>query len=179
MIAPTKYVKYHKSAIKMDKNDLEKELRGWLKDAGAIVVVGIGNPFRRDDYVGMRIALDLRRVALQKVHVVGCETAPESHIDEILKFKPTHILIIDAASLGATSGSVAFLEDLKSVPAPMTMHTLPLQILCEYLKRTSSGRVALIAIQPETTDFGEGLTGEVEDSAKVLVKILWAILSMA
>ncbi|MGA2573682.1 MAG: hydrogenase maturation protease [Candidatus Methanomethylicaceae archaeon] len=161
----------------MEEDSIERELRNWLRGARRIVIAGIGNPLRRDDYVGMRIVLDLMDVASQRVYLVGCETTPESHSQEILEFKPTHILVIDATSLGRPGGSIAFLEDLKSAPPPMTMHTLPLQILCGYLRSTSGAKVALLAIQPQTIDFGEGLTREVENSAMAMVRTLRKILS--
>jgi Ni,Fe-hydrogenase maturation factor len=39
---------------------MEDELRTWLKDATGVVVAGIGNAIRSDDYVGVRIVEELQ-----------------------------------------------------------------------------------------------------------------------
>jgi hydrogenase 3 maturation protease len=84
--------------------DLEKELKKWLKNVGRIVIAGIGNPIRMDDYVGVKIAQDLRGKVSDRVMLLECETVPESYVQQILDFDPTHLLLIDAAFLGLTPG---------------------------------------------------------------------------
>jgi hydrogenase 3 maturation protease len=161
----------------MEEYDVEGELQAWLRDAKKIVVAGIGNQLRRDDFAGMKIVKDMKGKVSQKVYLIECETVPESFIQEIVEFRPTHILVIDAALLDGSYGSVKLIKDLKiSLPA-ISMHMLPLQIFFAYLRSTLGAKVALLAIQPKITDFGEGLSREVDDSAKNLVKILLKILS--
>ena len=48
------------------------------------MVAGIGNAIRSDDYVGVKIAEDLRR-GLEAVQLIECETVPESFVDEIVE----------------------------------------------------------------------------------------------
>jgi hydrogenase 3 maturation protease len=162
----------------MDKNDLEKELQGWLEDPGAIVVVGIGNPLRGDDFVGKKIVQEMRDRGPKRVCLMECESVPENSIQDIADFQPTHVLVIDAALMNESYGTVKLITDLRLIPSNISTHTLPLQIFCGLLRNTSGAKVALLAIQPKTTDFGEGLSREVEDSAIALVKILAKILSI-
>jgi len=82
-----------------DTNELEDELQSWLSNARKVVVTGIGNPLRKDDFVGVEIVRNLREKVSQLVYLVECETVPESFIGPITKFKPTHILLIDAGIL--------------------------------------------------------------------------------
>ena len=39
---------------------IENELRSWLSYSKKIVIAGIGNPIRSDDYVGLKIVQDLQ-----------------------------------------------------------------------------------------------------------------------
>ena len=71
-----------------------------LSDASIIVVAGIGNAIRCDDYVGVRVVEGLEGKTSLAVHLIECETVPESFVDEIVSIHPTHVLLIDAALLG-------------------------------------------------------------------------------
>jgi hydrogenase 3 maturation protease len=162
----------------MDESDVERELQAWLRDAKKIVVAGIGNPLRRDDLVGMKIVQDIKGKVPQKVYLIECETIPESFIQEIVEFEPTHILVIDAALLGESCGSVKLMEELKNASPAVSTHALPLKIFFGYLRSVLGAKVALLAIQPKKTGYGEGLTREVAGSADNLAKILVRVLSI-
>ena len=162
---------------KIETKDIEDTLKKWLSDLQRVVIAGTGNPLRKDDFVGMKIVQDIKGKVSEKVYLIECETTPESCIQEIVEFKPTHVLVIDAALLGESHGNVKLIEELEVATPAISTHMLPLQIFCKYLRSTLGAKVALLAIQPKKTDFGEGLTREVEDPAKNLAKILVKILS--
>ncbi len=160
------------------KYNVQKELKTWLSDAERVVIAGIGNPIRMDDFVGVKIVQDLRDKVSEKVHLIECETVPEGFIQQIIDFDPTHILLIDAAILGLEPGDSRLTEpeQLMNFPAFST-HMLPLRIFCEYLTKTTKAKIALLLIEPKKTDFGERLTSEIEASAREIVKTLLDLLS--
>ena len=159
--------------------EVKDELQKWLMNAAKIVVVGIGNELRRDDFVGVKVVKGLRGKVSKRVMLIESETVPESFIEPITKFNPTHILLIDAGLLGIEPGDAKFLESSK-VLDPSTVavstHALPLRIFCEYLEKTLGAKIALLIVQPKRTDFGEGLSVEVGKAAEELEKILLEIL---
>jgi hydrogenase 3 maturation protease len=158
--------------------DLEKELEKWLKNAGRIVIAGIGNPIRMDDYVGVKIAQDLRGKVSGRVMLLECETVPESYVQQILDFDPTHLLLIDAALLGLKPGEAKLVNPEQLVgSSAFSTHMLPLRIFCEYLRKELKISIALLLIEPKKTDFGEGLEPEISSSASKIAKILNKILS--
>jgi Ni,Fe-hydrogenase maturation factor len=53
---------------------------------------------------------------------------------------------------------------------------LPLRIFCEYVAETTRAKIALLLIEPGRADFGEGLTSEVETSARRITGILLKVL---
>lgn len=159
--------------------DIKNVLWKWLKNAERIVVVGIGNELRRDDFVGVEVVKGLKGSVSKRVMLIESGTVPESFIDPITKFSPTHILLIDAGLLGLKPGDARFLESskvLESSIVAISTHTLPLRIFCEYLEKTIGVRIALIIIEPKRTDFGEGLSLEVKGIAEKLKKTLHEIL---
>jgi len=157
----------------VDKN----ELREWFSKAERVVIAGIGNPIRTDDFVGVKIIRELRGKVSKNVYLIECETVPESFAQQIVEFNPTHILLIDAAILGKEPGDSVFSkpEELTTFSAIST-HSLPLRIFCDFLSENTSAEIALLLIQPERTDFGENLTPVVEASAKKIVNLLLEIL---
>lgn len=159
------------------KSEIEDRLKDWLSDARRVVIAGIGNPLRRDDFVGVEVVRGLRNRVSQSVYLIECETVPESFIGPITEFNPTHVLVIDAAVLNQKPGCSKLVgpDQLANRPAVST-HALPLQIFCGYLSETTGAEIAMLAIQPEDATFGEGLTKEVEKAAKHLTHFLSKIL---
>lgn len=152
---------------------IEKELKTWLVDAEKVVVAGIGNPIRTDDNVGLKIVENLKGRLPAAVLLLEAETVPESYLLDIEEFHPSHVLLIDAAFLGLKPG-VARLADAEKIAdsSAVTTHLLPLRVFCEYVKQATSAKIALLLIEPESMEFGEGLTASVQVAAETLTKFL-------
>jgi len=118
----------------------------------------------------MEVVQRLKEKVPENVFLIECETVPENFLQEIERFKP--VLVIDAAIINEPAGSVRLIEKLGKAAPAVSTHMLPLQIFCEYLKTSLGAKVALLAIQPKDTSFGEGLTSEVEGTAQTLAEIL-------
>jgi hydrogenase 3 maturation protease len=162
--------------VKSEYN-IHDALENWFADAERVVVAGIGNPIRRDDFVGVKIVQDLEERVSDKVSLLECETVPESFMQEIVDIKPSHVLLIDAAILGLKPGEIRLIypEQVSDFPA-ITTHVLPLRIFCEYIAKMIKTKIALLLIEPENTDFGEGLTPITQDVAKKVVTVLRKLL---
>jgi len=156
--------------------EIEENLRVWLSDARRVVVAGVGSPLRRDDFVGLEIVRRLRDKVPGNIYLLECETVPESFLEPISDFKPTHVLIIDAALLGLKPGASRLVKPEEIAGVPVSTHILPLSLFSEYLKETTGAKVALLAIQPKETDFGEGLTEELKKTVRDLTGLLIKIL---
>jgi len=157
--------------------DIESSLKEWFSGAERVVVAGIGNPVRRDDFVGVEIVRKLQNRVSESVFLIEAETVPESFMDPITKFKPTHILIIDAGIMNQKPGTPK-LADPKQLmrKTSISTHTLPLRIFCDYLTETTAAKIALLIIQPQDASFGEGLTPKLKQTAKNLTTLLQKLL---
>jgi hydrogenase 3 maturation protease len=155
------------------KRGIQDDLREWLVGARKVVVVGIGNPIRSDDFVGVKVVQDLQGKTSRNVYLIESETVPESFTQEILDFNATHVLLIDASILGLKPGESDLVDpsQLNHSPAFST-HVLPLRIFCEYIAKAGKAKIGLVLIEPKKTDFGEGLTPEVDDAAKTITNVL-------
>jgi len=152
---------------------IEKTLHTWLADRKKVVIAGIGNPIRTDDYVGLSIVEKLKGKLSETVLLLEAETVPESFLLDIEEFQPSHVLLIDAAFLGLNPGEASLFEaDKITNYSATTTHLLPLRIFCDYVKQATGAKIGLLLVEPKSMEFGEGLTAEVEAAADGLVKLL-------
>jgi hydrogenase 3 maturation protease len=160
-----------------ESSTIEQELKTWLSGATRIVVAGVGNAIRMDDFVGVKIVQDLTGKVSPNVHLIECETVPESFMDEIVELKPSHVLLVDAALLGLKPGEVCLYDAEKVANIPsISTHTLPIRVFCDYLTSLTQTKIALLLIQPENTGFGEGLSPTVAQTAEYVTAVLKRLL---
>lgn len=161
-----------------DGESIEGILRDWLADAERVALIGIGDELRRDDYVGVETVKKLRGKLPKHVLLVESETVPESYLETIAEFRPTHALLIDAGMADLEPGQMKAIGVCSALgsKAAVSTHALPLRVFCEYLETMIGAKVLLVIIQPETTDFGSGLTHSVKEAAEKLAQTLMRIL---
>ncbi len=156
----------------------ELELKKWLIDAKKVVLAGIGNPIRSDDFVGTKIVQTLQGKVSRNVLLIECERVPENSVFDIEQFKPSHVLLIDAAILGLKPGeSKLMVPEQVAGYSAVSSHTLPLRVFSDYLKETTQAKIALMLIEPKNVEFGEDLSNELEAASKHLASLLKTMLS--
>ncbi len=152
-------------------------LSDWLKNYGRLVILGIGNPMRGDDGVGVEIVRLLKGKVPDKVKIIDCQSVPENFIGEIRKFSPSHVLMMDAAHFGGYPGEARLIKPEMISGIPLSTHNVPLSVLAEVIEKTLGARVMLLAIQPRRIGFGEEMSFEVQRSARRIARMLLEILS--
>lgn len=158
-------------------DSLQKDLSEWLRDKGRVVVVGIGNPIRQDDNVGLAIVASLQGKVPADVCLLECEMVPEGYLLDIEEFKPSHVLLIDAAVLGRRPGNADLVAvDEVDAFSAVSSHVLPLRLFCEYIEKTTGAKIRLLLVEPKSMEFGETMSPELQDAAKNLAELLLCLL---
>jgi len=152
-------------------------LSDWLRNYKRLVILGIGNPMRGDDQVGVEIATLLRGKVPDKVKIIDCQTVPENFIGEIRRFSPSHVLMIDAAHFEGRPGEARLVKPEMISGISISTHNVPLFVLAEVIEKTVGARVMLLAIQPRRIGFGEEMSVDVQRSARRIARMLLEILS--
>jgi len=153
------------------KSRLEEELKG----ARNIVVLGIGNELKGDDSAGLLAAKELKNLS-PKVHVFITGLMPENFVSPIKKIKPSHVILIDAASMGEKPGCIRIIDINKIKGATFSTHAQPLNLLCDYLKSHIGCNIIIIGIQPYNLSFGSNISEEVMKAVERLTKTLREII---
>jgi hydrogenase 3 maturation protease len=164
---------------------LEADLRDWMRKSSVketdrrIAVLGVGSDLRADDAAGILIAQKLRDKCSANP---GCfmasflgYTAPENMTGEIIAFKPTHLIVIDAADFVAKPGFCKFLSIDEVGGVSFSTHQLPMKVITDYIVHSCSCDVAIIGIQPGSLEFDGQVTAGVLKSVEDVAGMLWAV----
>lgn len=153
------------------------KLREVLKGARRVAVVGVGSRIRGDDALGLEVARRLREAGLRGVLVIEAETVPENFTGELRRFRPSHVLLVDAAHFGGRPGDVVVAPSSSSTHGvSFSTHHMPLSMFARFVEASIGAKVILVGVQPGSLH-GEGLSPEVEEAVSLLTKILSEVLS--
>jgi hydrogenase 3 maturation protease len=156
---------------------LELKLREYFgEEEKRVVLIGVGNPMRSDDGVGVKIIELLEEKGLPDVLLLNTETVPEAFVGKVSEFKPTHILILDAANFHGKPGEVRFITSEQIGGQAISTHSLPLNIFISYVKSDVGVEAMLLGIQPKRIEFFTEMTEEVKRTAEEVADTLYAIL---
>jgi hydrogenase 3 maturation protease len=158
-------------------HEVEQTLRKGLSGARRVVIVGIGSQLQGDDAAGARVAQQLLGRTPGNVLPLVCWTVPESYAEPIRRFRPTHVLLIDAAELGQMPGACRLVSAEDVLGLALSTHPMPLRLLAKYLRKTTDAEIALLALQPKQTELGAGLSQELDHVAQELADMLLRALA--
>ena len=156
--------------------DLRSQLFIWLKDYRRLAVLGIGNPLRGDDAVGLRVIQNLLGKVPEDVLLLECEMVPENYLSKIERFKPTHVLMVDAAQLNKEAGASKLISVEEIAGTALSTHTLPLSFLAEIIKQNIGAKVMLFGVQPESIEFKEGLSPKLQEASKEIADLIASVV---
>ncbi|MCQ8894067.1 MAG: hydrogenase maturation peptidase HycI [Methanolinea sp.] len=129
------------------------------------ILLGVGNPLRRDDGVGNYVAANFRREGWRSI---DCGTVPENFTGIVRKEHPPLLVIVDAAEMGMSPGDFYVVPKERVKDVSFGTHQLPLDVIVDYLAH-SAGRIVIIGIQPRVVETGEGLSPPVREGADRLI----------
>jgi len=151
---------------------LDSELAKWLKHCRKLVILGIGNPLKADDALGLRILKGLRGKVSPSVELIEAETMPENFTEEIERSRPSHVLFVDAAHFGTEPGTTKLIPPEKIAGITVSTHAMPIYVLAEILEKNINAKVALLGVQPKTIELSEELSPEIKEATRKIVEVL-------
>ena len=156
--------------------NLKTQLKKKLKDAKKIAVLGIGSELRADDVAGLLVAEGLKRIKNLKLKIFLGSTAPENFTGEIIKFKPTHIIIVDSIDIDQKPGTILLIDTNEVDGVSFSTHKMPIKMMADYLFASLECEIIIIGIQSKTLLFGEAVSEEVKKAVKNIIEIIREIL---
>jgi hydrogenase maturation protease len=154
--------------------DWKVQLRQLFKSSPEhnMALVGVGNPFRGDDYVGSFILKKLieQSKIRPNIHLYDVEDDVEFFVSKLVELKPKCVIFIDACEMSAKPGE-AFMIPVAGTEYPFfATHGIPLKLLCERMLPESDSW--LLAIQPEHVEFSDALSSQVRETAIMISEVI-------
>jgi len=157
----------------MSINKIEKKLVTLLIPKKT-AIIGLGNPDRADDSVGVNIAALLQGTGIKNVYID--DRSLESNIFDITSQKHIqNVIFIDAVDFKRKPGSIKIINALIIKQQEITSHKVPLQVYAKLLQK-SGKNVYLVGVQPQTLEFKGQLSEEVLSAQKILAELLFNTL---
>ena len=142
-----------------------------FSDKNPLLIITIGNSYRSDDGVGPYIASKIKKCKKNLI-VLNAEDKPENIIDEATRLKPGKIVIIDAADFGGMPGEIRLIEKKDIPDTSLSTHSFSPNILAAIIEEDTGADVLFLGIQPESIQFGEGISKPVKEAAKRIISCL-------
>jgi hydrogenase 3 maturation protease len=167
----------------MPNKDWKKALTAGLRGRGRIVIMGVGNPLKGDDAAGLLCAEALLKGLPAKgrrgVKILRAYDVPENYTGIIRKFRPTRVIIIDAALAGLKPGDIFVLEKEKIAIEEISSHKIPLMVLISYLEQSIECKVTVLGIQAKDLSFGAPVSPIIKTAVKTVSDFLTGIIAGA
>ncbi len=167
-----------------------KNLSAFLRANRLTAVLGVGSELRGDDAAGILVARRLAKSpAARQVAGAGARaggsprlvaleghTAPESLAGKIIKLRPSHLLIVDAAEIGRAPGEWAMLSGDELDATITTTHLIPLSVLARHIEDEAGCAVGFLGVQPADCGVAVGASkavlAAVDDVVRNIVQAL-------
>ena len=152
----------------------EAQLKDFLKDFEKLIILGVGNELKSDDGVGPFIVKNLmaENIESDRLLLINAETVPENFTGKIRKENPSHVIIVDACLMGCKPGDIRIVDKDDFTNIGISTHSMSLSYFVKYLERDTDFKIIFVGIEPETMDWGENPTENVEKTAHDFIKII-------
>lgn len=157
----------------------ESQLSDFLKDFEKLIVLGVGNELKCDDGVGPFIIKRLKEQSIEdknRLLFINAETVPENFTGKIRKENPTHLIIVDACLMGGRPGDMKIVDKYDFANIGISTHSMSLSFFVRYLEKDTDFKIIFIGIEPESMDYSEELTENVERTAYEFIDRLKGIV---
>jgi hydrogenase 3 maturation protease len=145
-----------------------------LDGARRLAVLGVGSELRSDDVAGLLVVRSLARRFRDRIDLLLLEggTAPENLTGPLACFRPSHLVVVDCAELDAPPGSIRLVPAGSIGGFSSSTHSLPLNVILDYLGACRACEILVIGIQPKSLEFDGRPTRHARRAARLVASSL-------
>lgn len=156
----------------------EEQLKDFLKDYRKLIILAVGNELKSDDGVGPYIIKKLKSDMIENetLLLIDAQTVPENFTGKIKKENPSHIIIVDACLMDSNPGNIQIVDKNNFADIGISTHSMSLSYFVKYLEKDNDYKIIFVGIEPETMDWGDNPTSNVEKTANEFIEILKRLL---
>ena len=138
-----------------------------------ILIVGVGNPFRRDDGVGLAVIQKLSQEKLSDYDLKDGRTDALALIDVLSNYK--YAIIVDAVCMSEPPGTIKIftpneIKDKVKTDA-LSTHGFGLAEMFKLIKQLKiKTQIKIVGVEPKNISYGEGLTQELTQRLEKIIQ---------
>ncbi|NVN93071.1 MAG: hydrogenase 3 maturation endopeptidase HyCI [Desulfuromonadales bacterium] len=157
-------------------------LKTRLDGCRRLALLGVGSELRGDDAAGVLVVREMRELLANApfdyLEFEGFEgaNAPENVTGYIKAFGPDHILLVDAAEIGASIGECREIAIAEISETLFSTHTLPMKVVTDYLEQATGAVITVLGMQPGCVDFDAAPTPEIRAGVETFSHCLYELL---
>lgn len=137
-----------------------------------VAVLGVGSDLRGDDGVGPYLSQKLSLLNNDSFLSINGNLVPENFTQDLRKFQPKNVIIIDAAFMEKIAGEIEIITINGVTGVSFSSHSMPLSVLGKYLSKEIGSNVFILGIQAERIDFGSDISKKVKEAADNIYEII-------
>jgi hydrogenase maturation protease len=140
-----------------------------------ILIVGVGNPFRRDDGIGLAVIQKLSQEKLSGYDLKDGRTDALALIDVLSDYK--YAIIVDAVCMSESPGTIKIftpneIKDKVKADA-LSTHGFGLAEMFKLIKQLKiKTQIKIVGIEPKNISYGEGLTQELTQRLEKIIQLI-------
>jgi len=135
-----------------------------IKNPGNVLFVGLGNRFRKDDYVGLYIGETLKKCS--NLQVLNVDNSLENYLGIIRDIAPEEVILIDAIHFNREPGYYNIIPLTCIKNDTVNTHSISLRQCAKFMR---INRIRILGIQPEDVSFGTILSQQVLNTAHIII----------
>lgn len=161
--------------------NLKALLRENLEGANRVAVLGVGSELRGDDQAGLLVVERLRKRckvngSCPQLELFYGATAPENLTGEIKNYRPSHLILVDAADVEKDPGTVEVISHELISGVSFSTHMMPLKIIVDYMLDSINCKVMVIGIQPKSLEYTGPVSSEIRASVRQVATAIEAVV---
>ena len=142
-----------------------------------VSVIGVGHPLFGDDYIGCWVTDRLieKGIESDNLQIISAESKVENIIGPIIRFRPDHLLLLDAVS-GIDHGEIVIIPWTEELLLDTYLFSAPLSKFCTFIHNETHCEITLIGIQIPFSDMSMEVSTPIKEAGLQLVEALQKML---
>jgi hydrogenase 3 maturation protease len=154
----------------------QNAVKEFIAGKNRIVVLGIGNVQKGDDAAGALCADALIKKHCKNIpaniKIINCGEVPENYTGDIRRFKPSHVLIIDAVIAGHEPGTIFIVDQRMIENTDVSTHRMSLSMLYRFLEESIGCQVLMIGIEPDNVNLDTAISEKAKNAIDTIVQFI-------
>ncbi len=109
--------------------------------------------------------------------IIEAGAAPEAFTGQLRRFDPDLVIMIDAAQMNESPGTIRLIEWQDTIGLSASTHTLPLNVIAQYLVTDLGCDVVVIGIQAQGNAFDAPMSPAVRRAVDELIRALTSLFT--